>query len=70
MISFIHQHKVLIMENGVIIYIEDTEFGNVRILGKVVGNPDQSRDLADDILVRLMANAHDGLAHLTPQELQ
>ena len=70
MISFSHQHKVLAMKNGVIIYIEDTECGNVRVTGEVVGQPDQSKELADGILVKVMAHAHDALAYLTPQALQ
>lgn len=58
------------MENGVIIYLEDTEGGNIRVLGKVVGNPDQSKELADDILINLMADAHGECLHVAPQSLQ
>ena len=58
------------MQNGVIIYIEDTEDGNIRIFGRVVGQPDQSKELADDILIQAMAEAHEALAYLTPQALQ
>jgi hypothetical protein len=58
------------MENGVIIYIEDSECGNVRIHGKVIGNPGQSKELADGILVQLMAETHRQLHYLTPESLQ
>ena len=68
--GFSHPHKVRTMKNGVIIYLEDTEHGNVRVLAEVVGRPDQSKELADDIMISVMATAHEGLAHLTPQELQ
>ena len=70
MISFSHPHKVLTMENGVIIFIEDSECGNIRVTGKVVGKPEQSKDLADDILVQIMAETHRQLAYLTPESLQ
>lgn len=70
MISFSHPHKVLAMENGVIIYIEDSECGNIRVLGKIVGKPEQSRELADEILIQIMAETHRQLNHLTPESLQ
>lgn len=42
------------MENGIVLYLEDNEDGTVRILGRVIGQPEQSRDLADEILFELM----------------
>ena len=45
------------MENGIIIYLEDTEGGNIRVLGKVVGNPNQSRELADEIMLNLVSES-------------
>ncbi len=65
-----HPHKDVAMKNGVIIYLEDTENGNVRVLGEVVGNPDQSRELADEVLVKLMVAAHEPLMHYLPTSLQ
>lgn len=65
-----HPHKDVAMENGVIIYLEDTENGNIRVLGKVVGNPDQSKDLADELLVKLMVEAHQPFIHDMPTSLQ
>jgi hypothetical protein len=58
------------MKNGVIIYLEDTEGGNIRVLGEVVGNPDQSKDLADELLVKLMVEAHRHLMVYPPTSLQ
>jgi len=52
------------MENGVIIYLEDTEGGNIRAFGKIVGNPDQSKEVADSILVHLMAEANRTTIHM------
>ena len=52
------------MENGVIIYLEDTEGGNIRAFGKIVGNPDQSKEVADNILVHLMAEANRTTIHM------
>lgn len=45
------------MENGVVLYLEDNEDGTVRILGRVIGEPDQSRELADEILFDLVGAA-------------
>ena len=57
MIDFRRPHKDVAMENGIIIYLEDTEGGNIRVLGKVVGNPNQSRELADEIMLNLVADS-------------
>ena len=43
------------MENGVVLYLEDPEFG-VRIVGQISGKPDQSKELADEILFELMGD--------------
>lgn len=43
------------MENGVVLYLEDTEYG-VRIVGQIIGKPDQSKELADEILFELMGD--------------
>lgn len=39
--------------NGIVLYIEDVEDIGVRIINRVVGNPDQSRLLAEEIIVEL-----------------
>ena len=58
------------MKNGIIIYLEDTECGNVRVMGKVVGNPDQSRDLAEEIMEQLMMDNPAEPTHEAPALLQ
>jgi len=47
----------LFMKNGVVLYLEDNEDGTVRILARVIGDPDQSRELADEILFDLVGAA-------------
>jgi len=39
--------------NGIVLYLEDVGENGVRIIGRVVGDPDQSRILADEIVVEL-----------------
>lgn len=39
--------------NGIVLYLEDVGECGVRIVGRVVGDPDQSRILADEIVVEL-----------------
>lgn len=58
------------MKNGVIIYLEDSECGNVRVLGEIVGKPAQSKELADELLVQLMVEAHQPHVHDMPTSLQ
>ncbi len=44
------------MENGVILYFEDTDHG-IRIIGQIIGKPEQSKELADDIMYELMGDS-------------
>ena len=41
------------MTNGMVLYLEDTGENGIRITGRVVGNPEQSRLLAQEIVVEL-----------------
>ena len=43
------------MENGVVIYLEDTEHG-IKIIGKIVRKPEQSKELADEIMLELIGD--------------
>lgn len=45
------------MENGVVIYLEDTEHG-IRIIGQIVGKPEQSKELADEIMLELIGECN------------
>lgn len=36
--------------NAVAIYLEDAGDGVIRVSAQIIGDPDQSKDLADDIL--------------------
>ena len=40
--------------NAVAIYLEDAGDGIIRISAQIIGQPDQSKDLADDILEELI----------------
>ena len=39
--------------NGIVLYLEDTENNGIRVVGRVVGDPQQSRLLAEEIVVEL-----------------
>lgn len=39
--------------NGIVLYLEDVGEDGVRITGRAVGNPDQSKELANDIVIEL-----------------
>lgn len=42
------------MKNGVVLYLEDSEDGTTQIIGRIVGDPKQSKELADEILMDLI----------------
>lgn len=39
--------------NGIVLYLEDTGEHGIRITGRAVGNPEQSKLLAQEIMVEL-----------------
>lgn len=39
--------------NGIVLYLEDVGENGIRIVGRVVGQPDQSKLLAEEIVVEL-----------------
>ena len=41
------------LTNGIVLYLEDTENNGVRVIGRAVGDPQQSRLLADEIVIEL-----------------
>ena len=49
------QQKAIKMEitNGIVLYLEDTEDNGIRVIGRSVGDPRQSRLLAEEIIVEL-----------------
>lgn len=48
------------MKNGVVIYLEDNDDDGIMIVGRIIGNPVQSRELADDIMMDLVGSASIG----------
>ena len=41
------------LTNGIVLYLEDTENNGVRVIGRAVGDPQQSRLLAEEIVIEL-----------------
>lgn len=39
--------------NGIVLYLEDTENNGIRVIGRAVGDPQQSRLLAEEIVIEL-----------------
>lgn len=39
--------------NGIVLYLEDTDNNGVRVVGRAVGDPQQSRLLAEEIVIEL-----------------
>lgn len=48
------EHKATKPVNAVAIYLEDSEDGVIRVSAQLIGHPDQSKELADEILEEIV----------------
>jgi len=48
------EHKAMKPVNAVAIYLEDSEDGIIRVSAQLIGQPDQSKELADEILEEIV----------------
>ena len=48
------EHKAMKTVNAVAIYLEDAGDGVIRVSAQIIGQPDQSKELADEILEELV----------------
>ena len=48
------EHEAMDTVNAIAIYLEDAGDGIIRISAQIIGRPDQSKELADEILEELI----------------